>query len=421
MAQLINVSTGYNPRPFQARIHRNLKRFSVLVCHRRFGKTVLAVNEIIDRALRCTLPSPRYAYVAPTYKQAKLIAWDYLKQYCGSIPGVNFNEAELRCDLPNGAKIRLLGADSPDSVRGIYLDGVVFDEVAMMPQKIWSEVVRPLLEDRQGWAIFIGTPRGHNFFYELYELSRNKSDWYSASFRASETGIFTQEQMESIRQDGMSEDEFAQEFECSFEAAIVGAYYGKLMSQCEAEGRITNVPYDSSISVHTYWDLGLDDQMVIWFVQYAALERRVIDVYADSGGGLVVAAKSLQNKPYIYGSHNAPHDIKVRELGSGKSRLEVAESLGIKFEVVPNLPVQDGIELVRSVLPQCWFDRTKCERGIEALKQYRRDWNDKGGCFKSNPLHDWTSDYADAFRYFAVSSKPTTGSSVDYYKLYARR
>jgi phage terminase large subunit len=417
--QIIKVSTGYNPRLFQAQIHRSLKRFSVLVCHRRFGKTVLAVNEIIDRALRCTLPDPRYAYIAPTYKQAKLIAWDYVKKYCGPIPGVNFNEAELRCDLPNGAKIRLLGADSPDSVRGIYLDYSVFDEVAQMPKKIWSEVVRPLLEDRRGGAMFIGTPKGHNFFHELYELSQTKDDWYSATFRASETGIFTQEQLESIKCDGMSEEEFAQEFECSFEAAIVGAYFGKLMSVAEAEGRITNVPWESAVPVHTYWDLGIDDQMVIWFVQYVGKERRVIDVYADSGGGLIQAAKTLQSKPYIYGSHNAPHDIKVRELGSGKSRLEVAASLGINFETVPNIGVQDGIEAVRNILPQCWFDRVKCGRGIEAMKQYRRDWNDKGGCFKSTPLHDWTSDYADGFRYFAVSNKPNSGG-VDYYKLYRR-
>lgn len=416
MTQL-HVTIPYSPRPFQRQIHQSLKRFNVLVCHRRFGKTVLAINHTLKAALTCELESPRYAYVAPTYKQAKLIAWDYVKKFSGVIPGVSFNEQELRCDLPNGARIRLFGADNPDSLRGIYLDGVVPDEPALMPATLWPQVIRPLLEDRLGWALFIGTPKGHNQFHELHQKAKTLPDWYTAVYRASETGIFTPEQLADLQRD-MSEEEYAQEFECSFEAAIVGAYYGKQMAQAERDGRVTVVPYDPMIPVNTYWDLGMDDSTAIWFVQQTPMERRVIDYYESSGVGLHDYLRVLQQKNYYYGTHFAPHDIEVRELGTGKSRREAALSLGIKFEVAPNLPIQDGIEAARRILPKCWFDANKCAKGVEALKQYRREWNEKLGVFRGNPLHDWTSHAADAFRYFAVSDRPAK-ATIDYNSLYS--
>lgn len=414
----MNVTIPYAPRPLQRVIHDSLKRFNVLVCHRRFGKTVLAINHTLKEALTCTKPDPRYAYVAPTYKQAKLIAWDYVKKFAGVIPGVNFNEQELRCDLPNGAKIRLLGADNPDSLRGIYLDGVVPDEPALMPPTLWPQVIRPLLEDRKGWALFIGTPKGHNQFYELHEKAKLEPDWYTAVFRASESGIFTQEQMDSLRRD-MSQEEYEQEFECSFEAAIVGAYYGREMAQAEREGRITDVPWDPSVLVETWWDLGMDDSTVIWLVQRTPMQVRIIDVIANAGVGLAWYRKELQDRPYAYGRHIGPHDIEVRELGTGQSRKEVAAKLGIAFEVAPNLPVQDGIESARRMLAKCWFNggNPSVRKAVEALKQYRREWNEKNGVFKGNPLHDWTSDYADAFRIGAVSDKPVN-ATVDYHSLY---
>lgn len=414
----LHVTIPYAPRPLQRVIHDSLKRFNVLVCHRRFGKTVLAINHTIKQALTCPLPDPRYAYVAPTYKQAKLIAWDYVKKFAGVIPGVNFNEQELRCDLPNGAKIRLLGADNPDSLRGIYLDGVVPDEPALMPATLWPQVIRPLLEDRNGWALFIGTPKGHNQFYDLHEKAKIEPDWYTAVFKASETGIFTQEQLASLRRD-MSQEEYEQEFECSFEAAIVGAYYGKEMAQAEREGRITDVPWDPSIPVDTWWDLGMDDSTVIWLVQRTPMQVRILDVIASSGVGLAWYKKQLQDRPYVYGRHVGPHDIEVRELGTGQSRKEVAAKLGITFEVAPNLPVQDGIEASRRMIAKSWFNsgNPSVRKAVEAMKQYRREWNEKNGVFKGNPLHDWTSDYADAFRMGAVSDRPLN-AVVDYLSLY---
>ncbi len=420
MVGIINVSTGYKPRKFQAEIHKSLKRFNVLVCHRRFGKTVLVVNETIDKALRCTLPNPRYAYIAPTYSQAKGIAWDFLKFYTNMIPGVSYNESELRCDFPNGARIRLYGADNPDSMRGLYLDGVVLDEVEQMKSRMWGEIIRPMLSDRKGWAIIIGTPKGSNILKKFLEDALSGDpEWYGTVLKASQTNALDQEELMSMTR-GMSEDQYEQELECSFTAAIVGAYYGKEMALIESEGRICNVPWVSSIPVNTWWDLGVDDQTVIWFTQSVNLEKRIIDCFAGSGLGLPDYIRELQRKPYIYGSHNAPHDIAVKELGSGKSRIEIAQSLGINFKTVPNLPIQDGIEAVRVLLKSCWFDQDKCRgKPLEALSQYRKEWSDKAGIFRSSPLHDWTSDYADAFRYFAVGTQEER-KGVDYAKLYSR-
>ena len=185
------VTTGYSPRPLQAKIHRELKRFNVLVCHRRFGKTHLCLNEIIDRGLRCPHRNPQYSYVAPTYGQAKRVAWSILKEYVKDLPNLEINESELRIDIPrphlgDHVRILLLGAENPGSVRGIYLDGVVLDEFAEMSPVIWSQVLRPALSDRLGWAIFIGTPKGTNAFYDLYRAAQENKEWYSAIFRASE-------------------------------------------------------------------------------------------------------------------------------------------------------------------------------------------------------------------------------------------
>lgn len=377
----------------------------MLVCHRRFGKTALSINQLIRAATDTNRPDWRGAYIAPLYKQAKTVVWDELKKYCGIGTDdcmAKFHETELRADFKNGARIRLFGAENPDSLRGIYLDGVIFDEVAQMPKRIWTEVIRPALSDRKGWAIFIGTPRGKNAFHEIYEDAKRDSDWFTAMYRASETGIIDPEELAAAGRE-MSPEEYEQEFECSFTAAIKGAYFGTLMGEADKEGRITTVRHDPSLPVHTAWDLGMSDSTSIWFVQarpggtYAA-----VDYYEASGEGLTHYAKVLDEKGYKYGTHIAPHDIRVRELGTGKSRLEIARGLGIRFDIAPNIPVQDGINAVRSILPSVWFDEEKCGPGIESLRHYRRVFNERMNDFTARPLHDWTSHAVDAFRYFAV-------------------
>ncbi|GAB7023768.1 hypothetical protein JCM12178A_23260 [Salidesulfovibrio brasiliensis] len=395
----------YTPRKHQARIEQNLARFSVLVCHRRFGKTVLSVNRLIQEARRTTLPDWRGAYIAPLYKQAKAVVWDHLKHFCGlGLDGcdVKFNESELRADFASGARIRLFGAENPDSLRGLYLDAVVFDEVAQMPYRIWSEVVRPALSDRKGWGMFIGTPQGKNALYELWKRAQLDDEWYAAMFRASETGVLDDAELQAARRE-MSPEEYEQEFECSFTAAIRGAYFGGLMADTERDGRIGAVPVDPVMPVHTAWDLGMSDSTAIWFVQAGpGGEFRAVDYYEATGQGLDHYAKVLDGKGYKYGRHIAPHDIRVRELGTGRSRLETALKLGIRFDICPNIPVQDGINAVRQVLPRFRFDAARCEAGIDALRHYRREFNERVGDFTPRPVHDWTSHAVDAFRYFAV-------------------
>lgn len=408
------VTIPYTPRPLQREIHSSLKRFSVIVCHRRFGKTVLAINELVKGALLCAERAPRLAYIAPLYKQAKSVAWDYLKHYTHSVPGRVFNESELRVDFPSGARIQLFGGDSPDSLRGLYLDMVVMDEYAQMSPRLWSEIIRPALSDRKGRALFIGTPQGHNQFYELYQYASQDPDWFTAVYRASETQILDEDELIAARRE-MAEEEYDQEFECSWAAAIRGAYYGKIIAELERKKQIGRVPYNTAVGVETWWDLGVGDSTVIWFVQRAGQEVHVIDHYEMTGEGMPHYAKVLQEKEYVYSRHIAPHDISVRELGTGLSRKETAESLGIRFEVAPKLSVEDGIDSARSLLPRCWFDAENCKRGLEALRQYRSVYDDKLKAFRKVPLHDWTSHSADAFRYGAVS--PQRSNSVVNIKL----
>lgn len=344
---------------------------------------------------------PRYAYLAPQYKQAKRAAWDYLKFFTAPIPGRRVHETELRVDFQSGARISLLGAEDPDALRGIYLDGVVLDEFAMMTPRVWSEVVRPALADRNGWAIFIGTPRGRNEFFQLYERARERSDWFAALYRASETGVIVESELAAARRD-MDEDEYEQEFECSFEAAIVGAYYGKLLGAAERDGRIGNVPWDPAVPVHTAWDLGIGDSTAIWFLQQVGHEVHWIDYYEASGVGLDHYAKMLQGRPYVYGEHLLPHDAEARELGTGRSRVETLARLGVKARVLPREGVDDGIQAVRLLIPRSWFDAGKCAAGLEALRNYRREWNEKRDVYQPRPLHDWASHAADAARCAAM-------------------
>jgi hypothetical protein len=357
----------------------------------------------------------RGAYIAPFRIQAKIIAWDYAKYYSSTIPGVVYNESELRIDYPWGARIRLMGADNPNSLRGPYLDAAVFDEFAQIDESAWKTVIRPALVDRKGWAIFIGTPSGHDHFYDLHQRAKDFPDWGTEVLKASQTGVLDAEELAKTKAE-MSEEEYEQEFECSFEAAVRGAYYGKLMAEAEEAGRITSVPYDSALPVHTAWDLGMDDSTTIWFLQTPrGGETRAIDYYEHDGQGLAHYAHVLQTRGYVYGQHHAPHDIQVRELGTGKSRLEVARELGIRFTVAPMLAVQDGIDSVRRLIPRLWFDRTRCAAGIEKLRLYKREYSDRLSKFRDQPLHDWTSHAADALRTFAVAyrdkfkDKPKSG------------
>jgi phage terminase large subunit len=396
------IRIPYAPRPLQRVIHDGMDqyRFGAVVCHRRFGKTVCAVNHLQRAAMEATMPRPRFAYIAPTYKQGKAIAWDYVKHYARPVADLTVNESELRIDFAtNGAQVRIYGADNPDSLRGIYLDGVVLDEYGLMPPTLWGEVIRPLLVDRQGWALFMGTPAGKNQFYDVIKEARAAEDWFFAEYKASQTGLIPEVELELAKRT-MSADEYLQEFECSFEASVKGAVYAREILSAREQGRITRVPYDPTLRVETDWDLGIGDATAIWFSQSTpGGEVRLIDYYEASGQNLAHFVKILSEKPYAYGEHWAPHDIQVRELGTGRSRLEAAQSLGLHFNVCPRVDkLEDGIHAARMLFGRCWFDAERCAQGVEALQHYRWAPPTTNPTSAPKPVHDFASHGADAFR-----------------------
>jgi hypothetical protein len=402
MAGTERVVIPYAPRRAFLPFHQRKQRWAVMVAHRRAGKTVACINDLIRAALSDGKPDGRYAYIAPQFNQAKDVAWMYLRRFCGVIPGAEFNESELRVELPNGSRIRLYGADNPDRLRGIYLDGVVLDEYADMRPSVWGEIVRPLLTDRQGWAVFIGTPKGRNAFWSIWDQAASNDRWFRLMLRASEAGILPADELSDAQGD-MTPEQYAQEFECSFEAAILGAYYAKELRDAENDGRICPVPVERSALVHVAWDLGVGDSTALVFCQVIGREWRIVDYYEANGVGLDHYVQVLNGKGYTYGDQILPHDVGVRELGTGRSRLEVLDSLGVRnVKVLPATSVDDGINAVRMTLSKCWFDATRCHDLLEALRQYRTEYDDRLKRFKPRPLHDWTSHAADAFRYLCV-------------------
>ncbi len=400
------IDLGYRCRKQFVPFHTRTQRWGCVVAHRRCGKTVAAIMDLVDAALRCKLPNARFAYIAPHYNQAKDIAWSYLKQYTSALPNVAHHESELRADLPNGSRIRLYGADNYERLRGIYLDGVVLDEYGDMDPRAWPEVIRPTLSDRQGWGVFIGTPKGRNAFYTLMDEGERDPAWFTLRLKASETGILAATELDDARRT-MTADQFAQEYECSFNAAIQGAYYGRELDALDAQGRVRSVPWEPTLPVHTGWDLGINDATVVWFAQVAGNEIRIIDHYKISGQSLVDTARAVLAKPYVYGTHYLPHDVAVRELMQAKSRKDGLEALGLRpVNTGLALPHDESINAVKMMLPRCVFDANACKAGIEALRHFRSDYDDKNKVFRTRPLHDWASHDADAFRELAVNLRP---------------
>jgi phage terminase large subunit len=406
MAEVKTITIGYRPRGDFKDFHNRTQRWACLVAHRRAGKTVACINDLIRRAYVDNKDNGRYAYIAPYHSQAKSIAWDYLLRFTQDVRS-NANASELWVELFNGARIRLFGADNPDALRGMYLDGVILDEVADMRPRVWGEIIRPLLADRSGWAVFIGTPKGHNFFYEIWKTSQVSESWFSKSIRASVSGLLAKDELEDAAR-GMSEDQYEQEFECSFEAAILGAYYGKELRVLEDAGRLCKVDYDPALPVFTAWDLGYHDDTAIFFYQVTHTEIHVIDYYSGSGLAIEDYANQVLQKPYKYEKHYLPHDARAKTLASGgKSIIEqLIGYFGLnKMDIVPMLTIQDGIQAARVMLPRVWFDKENVGDAVELLKQYQREWDDDKKTFRDKPRHDHTSHSADAFRMMAVAWK----------------
>lgn len=400
------IDLGYKPRPQFLAFHARRQRWACLVAHRRAGKSVACVMDLIDAALRCKLPDGRYAYLAPTYAQAKDTIWAYLKRFTADIPGTEPRESDLMVTFPNGARVRLYGAENYERLRGGFADGVVLDEYGDIDPRAWPEVIRPLLADRKGWAVFIGTPKGRNDFWRIHDAAEQDDSWYSLVLRASQTHILDATELADIRR-MLTEDQYLQEMECSFDAAITGAIYRTELAAMDADGRLCGVPYDPAVPVWTAWDLGIGDATSIICAQLVGREVHVIDYYEATGEPLTHYVQWLDSKPYRYGMDLLPHDAGARELGTGKTREELLRQNGRKVRVLARDNVDDGINAVKMLLGRCWFDKLKTARLRECMAHYHRDFNHKMAVFKDAPIHDWSSHAADAARTLAMGLRET--------------
>lgn len=383
--------------PFRPYLERT-ERWACIVAHRRAGKTVACIQDLIMRAGSSKKTEPRFAYVAPTYTQAKDVAWSYLKRYTAGLPGVETSESELWVRFGhNGARIRLYGADNYDRLRGIYLDGAIIDEAGDIDPRAIGEVIRPALSDRKGWATYIGTPKGRNEFFRIHQLAETQDDWFSAKLRASQTGLIDENELDDAKRQ-MTAEAYAQEYECSFDAAVRGAYYGKDVEEAETSGRIGRVPYDKAADVFCSWDLGIGDMMSLWFFQIIGKEWHFLRYYESNGFGLDHYVDYIKALPFTVHTHLLPHDAEARELQTGNSRKQFLEGRGLNCTIVPRHNVDDGINAVRVKFNRFWFDREGCGKGLDCLRMYRAEFDDKHQILRPRPLHDWASHGADSFR-----------------------
>jgi phage terminase large subunit len=405
------VESTYRPREVFLSLHARSQRYASIIAHRRCGKTVAAINDLIDKAVQCPLPHPRYAYVAPFYSQAKTVAWDYLKDFTRPI-AIETRESELSVTVRSAAsstpaRIRLFGSDNPHALRGQYFDGVVVDEFGDCSPRLFGEIIRPALSDRRGWALFIGTPRGPNHFYDLHRHARADEDWLTLELPASRTGLIDADELREAKKQ-MTEDEYEVEFECSFEAAVPGAFYGQIMKEMREEGRLLPLAPDPNKTMFTGWDLGVTDDTSIIFAQKRPDGGYdIVDFFSESGESIEEIVDTLRTKPYEYGRVFLPHDARARSLRTGRTLVEQMYSLGVRgMEVIPALPVVHGIQAVRQFLGTARICTTRCENLITALTLYQREWDPGKKAFRPKPRHDWTSNPADAMRSLANGIHP---------------
>ncbi len=395
----------YAPRSHFLPYHRRTQRWAALICHRRAGKTVSTLNDQIKRAVIQKKQDGRYAFILPQRNQAKEVAWRYLKRFAAPLLIEDPRESELSVKLIGGSTLRLYGADNPDALRGGYFDDAVLDEFGDMIPDVWFEVVRPMLADRKGTATFIGTIKGNNAFWQLFEKARNDPAWYTMLLKASDSGILPASELDEMRA-AMGEDRYRQEMECDPNVAIKGAFYADEMRVMEAEGRIRPIDIDREIPVRTGWDIGKTDSTAITFWQCVGRERRLVDYYETSGKMLTHYADVLYDKKHEHGwkyaEHYWPHDMGFDMLDSDKSRVEMMREKGITGEIVPAHDVLEGINVVRKMLARTWIDPNRCRRVLDALRQYRRQWDDKLQDWKPNEHRDWTNHGCDSVRTFAV-------------------
>lgn len=407
----------YTPRRHFRRLHESQKRFKFVVAHRRAGKSVAAINEIIKKALQNPRkhPPPRYGYVGPSFAQTKDLIWGYLKHFTACFGDlVKISEGDLQVTLPNGAMINLYGgASAYERMRGLYFDGIVLDEFSMLNPSVFSTVVRPCLADYRGWAIVSGTSNGDDHFHAMKKKNQDDPLWEFLIIPVNQTDALHPDEVFEMTKD-MSPEEYAREMLCSFDAPVEGAYYGSIVNdlQLATPQRILRIPYEPAVPVWTWWDLGIDDATAVWFFQAVGKERRLIRYREWRGAGLPEIVGDLKNieecgQRYVYGGHVFPHDVKARELGTGKSREQLLREILGDIHVCPMHRIEDRISAVKSVLPTCYFDEEHTADGLSALKNYHQT---KAG----KPEHNWASHGSDAFGYgcFSINMFVGAGGNV---------
>lgn len=418
------IEIPYKPRNWSMKLHDAVTRWIIIVMHRRGGKTTAVLNHLQRDCLR--IKKSQFAFIGPTYKQVKRIAWEIAKDISKPAHGVP-NEQDLSIKYPNGSKLFLAGSDNIDSLRGIALWGGAQDEAAQQPPSLFSLIISKALADHLGYWIWLGTPQGKNHFHRTYKNALKNPEEWTVSYKTiddslkEETGqtidnlrIALEDDRKLVAQGEMTQEEFDQEWYCSFEASIRGAYYAKQIAQARKDTRIRIVPHDPALPVHTVIDLGVGTAFSCGFYQRIGTEMHMIDYWAGTEkDGLPEFAKMLQSKPYVYGKHFAPHDIRATEIGTGKTRLETAKGLGINFEVIPSMSVDDGINAGRLLWARLYVNEQTCEDWLDSIAQYRQDFHEKLGMFLEKPLHDWTSHGADVHRYAAIVEKLMTNESEE--------
>lgn len=405
----------YHPRDQFVDFHQRRQRNALMVCHRRMGKTVGCIGDLVVRALHTTKPDARFSYVAPFRQQAKEIAWVYLKNMTEGIRVEAPRESELRVKLPNGAWLTLYGADNPDAMRGLYFDGIILDEFGDMKPSLMGEVILPCLADRQGFLVLIGTAKGRNQFHKYMLAAKLSDDWFFKIAKASETGIIAPQELKRLR-DTMTEAQYEQEMECSFDAALAGTYYADMINRIDKEGRLVHDDslYEPTQKVYVAADVGYRDSTAWWFWQPRPDGIAVIDHHEASGKHVDYYLGMLHEKGYEYQTIWLPHDAKAKTLATRRSTVEqfaspsivrpdiYTESDRLPIRIVPKLGIQHGIDAARLIMPKCWFDYDNCATGIDALRTYRRQYHEHTQSFSDKPLHDWASNSADGFRYLAL-------------------
>lgn len=414
----IRLPNAWEPRDYQRAAWNYLENGGLraaLAWHRRGGKDDIILRWTSVAAFQRVAS---YWHMLPQANQARKAIWEAVNPHTGirrideafPLPlRARTREQEMAITFVNGSTWQVVGSDNFNSLVGSPPAGVVFSEYALADPASWA-MIRPILAENGGWSVFISTPRGRNHFAKLIEMAEADPNWFAQRLSADKTNVFTEEQLETERRELCAEhgDEIGtamwrQEYFCSFDAAVIGSYWGSLMEQAHNDGRICSLPYDPTRPVHTVWDLGMRDHTTVWFFQLVGGWINCIDFLANTGQGLGWYVNKLREKPYTYGKHCLPHDVKVQELGTGLTRQETLHGLGLTCEVVPSLDLMDGINAARLIIPRCRWDAEKCRSGVEALKLYRSKWDAEHKVLSQKPIHDWTSHPADAFRYLAIS------------------